>query len=377
MAPDANASADPAPDPATAKKNGEVRATFLSYFADTNWSRHPEQKEKSKADKAAKFAAKQAKLKQQQPQQKVTAQATPKPAKAQAPALPPYKDETPAGEKKTIQSFDHPHFQAYNPKAVESSWYQWWEKSGFFQPRPARTPETGRFVIPLPPPNVTGALHCGHALANSLQDSLIRWYRMKGYSTLWVPGCDHAGISTQSVVEKMLWKKEKKTRLELGREKFTNLVWEWKGEYHERINNAQRLMGGSMDWSREAFTMDENLSAATMETFCRLHDEGYIYRSNRLVNWCTHLQTALSSVEVDNIEVSGRTMLDVPGYDRKVEFGVLTFFKYPIDGTDQTIEVATTRPETMLGDSGIAVSPGDERYTHLVGKFARHPFTDR
>ncbi|KAH6630141.1 tRNA synthetases class I-domain-containing protein [Chaetomium sp. MPI-SDFR-AT-0129] len=357
MAPDANASADPAPDPATAKKN--------------------EQKEKSKADKAAKFAAKQAKLKQQQPQPKAAAQATPKPAKVQAPALPPYKDETPAGEKKTIQSFDHPHFQAYNPKAVESSWYQWWEKSGFFQPRPARTPETGRFVIPLPPPNVTGALHCGHALANSLQDTLIRWYRMKGYSTLWVPGCDHAGISTQSVVEKMLWRKEKKTRLELGRENFTKLVWEWKGEYHERINNAQRLMGGSMDWSREAFTMDENLSAATMETFCRLHDEGYIYRSNRLVNWCTHLQTALSSVEVDNIEVSGRTMLDVPGYDRKVEFGVLTFFKYPIDGTDQTIEVATTRPETMLGDSGIAVSPGDERYAHLVGKFARHPFTDR
>jgi valyl-tRNA synthetase len=357
MAPDAPAADAPAVDPATAKKN--------------------EQKEKAKADKAAKFAAKQAKLKQQQPQQKAAAQAAPKPPKAQAPSLPPYQDETPAGEKKIIQSFEHPHFQAYNPKAVESSWYQWWEKSGFFQPRPARTPETGKFVIPLPPPNVTGALHCGHALANSLQDTLIRWYRMKGFSTLWVPGCDHAGISTQSVVEKMLWKKEKKTRLELGRENFTKLVWEWKGEYHERINNAQRLMGGSMDWTREAFTMNENLSAATMETFCRLHDEGYIYRSSRLVNWCTHLQTALSSLEVENKDITGRTMLDVPGYDRKVEFGVLTFFKYPIDGTDLTIEVATTRPETMLGDSGIAVSPGDTRYTHLVGKFARHPFTDR
>jgi valyl-tRNA synthetase len=175
----------------------------------------------------------------------------------------------------------------------------------------------------------------------------------------------------------MLWKKQRKTRLELGREEFTKLVWEWKGEYHERINNAQRLMGGSMDWSREAFTMDENLSAATMETFCRLHDEGYIYRSNRLVNWCTHLRTALSSLEVENKEISGRTMLEVPGYDRKIEFGVLTYFKYPIDGTDLTIEVATTRPETMLGDSGIAVSPGDPRYAHLVGKFARHPFTDR
>ncbi len=140
--------------------------------------RPPEQKEKAKADKAAKFAAKQAK-KQQQPQQKAATPAAPKAPKAQAPTLPPYQDDTPAGEKKIIQSFEHPHFQAYNPKAVESSWYQWWEKSGFFQPRPARTPELGKFVIPLPPPNVTGALHCGHALANSLQDTLIRWYRMK------------------------------------------------------------------------------------------------------------------------------------------------------------------------------------------------------
>jgi len=364
MAPDtstpaAAAAAAPAVDPATAKKN--------------------EQKEKAKADKAAKFAAKQAKLKQ--PEQKAAAPPSapkaPKAPKAQAPTLPAYQDETPAGEKKIIQSFDHPHFQAYNPKAVESSWYQWWEKSGFFQPQPPRTPDAGTFVIPLPPPNVTGALHCGHALANSLQDTLIRWYRMRGFATLWLPGCDHAGISTQSVVEKMLWKQQKKTRIELGREEFTKLVWEWKGEYHQRINNAQRLMGGSMDWTREAFTMDENLSAATMETFCRLHDEGYIYRSSRLVNWCTHLRTALSSLEVENKDIAGRTMLDVPGYDRKVEFGVLTFFKYPIDGTDLTIEVATTRPETMLGDSGIAVSPGDTRYTHLLGKFARHPFTNR
>lgn len=149
-------------------------------LTDTNLAAPPEQKEKAKADKAAKFAAKQAKLKQQQqqpqPQQKAAAQPTPK---TQAPALPPYVDETPAGEKKIIQPLDHPHFQAYNPKAVESAWYTWWEKSGFFQPRPARSPDAGRFVIPLPPPNVTGALHCGHALANSLQDTLIRWYRMK------------------------------------------------------------------------------------------------------------------------------------------------------------------------------------------------------
>jgi valyl-tRNA synthetase len=136
-------------------------------------------------------------------------------------------------------------------------------------------------------------------------------------------------------------------------------------------------MGGSMDWSREAFTMDEKLTAATMEAFCRLYDEGYIYRSSRLVNWCTHLNTALSTLEVENKDISGRTLLSVPGYEKKVEFGVLTFFKYPIDGTTETIEVATTRPETMLGDSGIAVHPNDLRYAHLVGKFARHPFTDR
>ncbi|KAK3943951.1 mitochondrial valyl-tRNA synthetase [Diplogelasinospora grovesii] len=336
-----------------------------------------ELREKAKAEKAAKFAAKQAKLKEQQQQQQQQKAAKEATKAAQAPALPAFQDDTPLGEKKILYSLDHPHFQKYNPKAVESAWYAWWEKSGFFKPQQEGAGDGRRFVIPLPPPNVTGALHCGHALANSLQDTLIRWYRMRGFNTLWVPGCDHAGISTQSVVEKMLWKKEKKTRLDLGREQFTKLVWEWKDEYHQRINNAQRLMGGSMDWSREAFTMDTNLTAATMETFCRLHDEGYIYRSNRLVNWCTQLNTALSSLEVENKEIPGRTLLDVPGYERKVEFGVLTFFRYPIDGTDQTIEVATTRPETMLGDSGIAVNPEDSRYTHLVGKFARHPFTNR
>lgn len=199
----------------------------------------------------------------------------------------------------------------------------------------------------------------------------------RGYTTLWVPGCDHAGISTQSVVEKTLWKKENKTRYDLGREKFTDLVWDWKQEYHERINNATKKMGGSMDWSREAFTMDKNLSAATVEAFCRLYDDGCIYRSSRLVNWCTQLSTALSNLEVENKEITGRTLLSVPCYEKKVEFGVLTHFKYQIDGSTETVEVATTRPETMLGDSGIAVHPDDARYSHLVGKAARHPFTNR
>lgn len=175
----------------------------------------------------------------------------------------------------------------------------------------------------------------------------------------------------------MLWKQEQKTRIDLGRDEFVKKVWDWKEEYHQRINNAQKLMGGSMDWSREAFTMDKNLSAATMETFCRLHDEGLIYRSSRLVNWCTALNTALSTLEVENKEITGRTMLSVPGYERKIEFGVLTHFKYQIEGTDMTIEVATTRPETMLGDTGIAVHPDDSRYSHLIGKYAMHPFVDR
>ncbi|KAK4682931.1 Valine--tRNA ligase, mitochondrial [Podospora pseudoanserina] len=355
-------------------------ATTPAAAPDAPAPKKNEAKEKAKAEKAAKFAAKQAaaKLKQQQQAGDKPAEAPkPKAKKAETPVLPRYKDETPAGEKKKIQPFDHPHFSAYNPQAVESSWYSWWEKSGYFKPQEPRTPDAGKFVIALPPPNVTGALHCGHALANSLQDTLIRWNRMKGLSTLWVPGCDHAGIATQSVVEKMLYKREKKTRHDLGREEFTKRVWEWKGEYHERINNAQRLMGGSMDWSREAFTMDENLTAAVMEAFVTLHDEGLIYRSNRLVNWSTHLRTALSTLEVINKDITGRTMIDVPGYDRKVEFGVLTYFKYPIEGSDEFITVATTRPETMLGDSGIAVSPGDARYAHLVGKHARHPFTRR
>ncbi len=167
---------------------------------------------------------------------------------------------------------------------------------------------------------------------------------MKGFNTLWVPGCDHAGISTQVVVEKMLWKREGKTRIDIGREDFVSRVWLWKDEFHQRINDAQRKMGGSMDWSRERFTLDETMAAATFKAFSQLHEEGYIYRSDRLVNWCTNLRTALSTLEVENKEIQGRTLLSVPGYDKKVEFGVLTHFKYPIDGSTETIEVATTRP---------------------------------
>ena len=290
----------------------------------------------------------------------------------------PHKEPQSSNGRATgIKPLDDPHYTAYNPIAVESAWSEWWEKEGFFKPELTKDGEVkdeGSFIIVLPPPNVTGNLHMGHALGNSLQDVMIRWNRMHGKTTLWLPGCDHAGISTQSVVENMLWRREGKTRHDLGREEFVKVVWKWKEEYHKNINNAMRKLGGSFDWSREAFTMDENLSAAVAETFVTLHEEGTIYRANRLVNWCTKLSTTLSNLEVNNKELTGRTMLDVPGYDRKIEFGVIVHFKYPIEGSDETIEVATTRPETMLGDTGIAVHPTDERYKHLVGRNAVHPF---
>lgn len=178
--------------------------------------------------------------------------------------MPEYVEDTPEGEKKRIRSFEDPNFKAYDPIAVESAWYSWWEKEGFFKPEfkaDGKVKDEGSFVIVHPPPNVTGALHMGHALGDSLQDVMIRWNRMQGKTTLWLPGCDHAGISTQSVVENMLWRKEQKTRHDLGREKFVDTIWEWKGEYHKRINQALTRLGGSFDWSREgkcvrAFALD-------------------------------------------------------------------------------------------------------------------------
>ncbi|KAF8866576.1 valyl-tRNA synthetase-like protein [Acephala macrosclerotiorum] len=337
------------------------------------------ERERKKAEKQAKFDQKKAKAASAAPA--ATSKSKEKKAKAEKEAekdvLPPYVEETPFGEKKLIKSFDDPQYRAYNPTAVESAWYSWWEKEGFFKPEftaDGKVKPEGSFVIVEPPPNVTGNLHMGHALGNALQDVMIRWNRMNGKTTLWLPGCDHAGISTQSVVENMLWRRQQKTRHDLGRPKFVDTVWEWKNEYHTKINTVLRRMGGSFDWTREAFTMNDNFSAAVTETFVTLHEQGIIYRANRLVNWCTKLNTSLSNLEVVNKELSGRTLLDVPGYDKKVEFGIIVHFKYEIEGTDEKIEVATTRPETMLGDTGVAVHPDDERYKHLVGKNAIHPF---
>ncbi|KAK5071890.1 hypothetical protein LTR64_004331 [Lithohypha guttulata] len=322
------------------------------------------EKERKKAEKLAKFNEKKAK------QQSATPAAAAKPK------------EKP---KKTS------NVDAYEPQKIEADRYEWWESRGYFKPqftKDGKIKPEGKFVIPIPPPNVTGSLHMGHALTNSLQDTMIRHARMRGKTTLYVPGTDHAGIATQAVVEKKLYKEEKKTRHDLGREELLKLIWKWKDKYHANITSQLKRMGGSMDWSREAFTMDDTRAAAVKKTFVQLFDEGIIYRDNRLVNWSSALSTTLSNLEVDNQELTGRKKLKVPNYDKLIDFGLLTYFKYPISkdpATDkaakdnnyqgyQFIEVATTRPETMLGDTAVAVHPTDERYKDLVGKLAIHPF---
>ncbi|RKP29809.1 hypothetical protein METBISCDRAFT_17810 [Metschnikowia bicuspidata] len=335
------------------------------------------EKEKKKAEKMAKFLAK----KQGQEQDAKIKPAEPKPKKEKKVAEPvaEWVDQTKPGEKKILASLDDPMFKAYNPKNVESSWYAWWELQKFFEPKldNGTICKEGVFSIPAPPPNVTGVLHIGHALTFAIQDSLVRYNRMKGKTTLYIPGFDHAGISTQSVVEKQIWKAEKKTRHDLGREKFLEKVWGWKEDYHGCIKSQVKRMGASFDWTREAFTLDPNLSAAVTEAFVRLHEDGTIYRASRLVNWCTKLNTAISNLEVDNKNISGRTLLSVPDYDEKIEFGLLTSYSYRVVDSDETITVATTRPETLFGDTGVAVHPDDPRYKHLHGKFVQHPFLDR
>ncbi|XP_048132008.1 valine--tRNA ligase, mitochondrial 1-like isoform X2 [Rhodamnia argentea] len=280
--------------------------------------------------------------------------------------------ETPFGEKKRLS---RQMAKQYSPSAVEKSWYAWWEKSGFFV-ADANGPKPP-FVIILPPPNVTGALHIGHALTSAIQDTIIRWKRMSGYNALWVPGMDHAGIATQVVVEKKLMRECRLTRHDIGREKFVSEVWKWKNEYGGTILRQQRRLGASLDWSRECFTMDERRSRAVTDAFVRLFKEGLIYRDLRLVNWDCILRTAISDIEVDYVDIKDRKLLKVPGYEDPVEFGVLTSFAYPLEEGLGEIVVATTRVETMLGDTAIAIHPDDKRYSHLHGKFAIHPFNRR
>uniref|UniRef100_A0A8C4DJQ8 valine--tRNA ligase n=1 Tax=Dicentrarchus labrax TaxID=13489 RepID=A0A8C4DJQ8_DICLA len=288
-----------------------------------------------------------------------------------------YNVPTPSGDKKDVIS---PLPDSYSPQYVEAAWYQWWEKQGFFKPeygvRIDQNPR-GIFMMCIPPPNVTGSLHLGHALTNAIQDSLTRWHRMRGETTLWNPGCDHAGIATQVVVEKKLMRERGMSRHDLGRENFIEEVWKWKNEKGDRIYHQLKKLGSSLDWDRACFTMDPKLSYAVQEAFIRMHDEGVIYRSKRLVNWSCSLNSAISDIEVDKKELTGRTLLPVPGYKEKVEFGVLVSFAYKVDGSDEEVVVATTRIETMLGDTAVAVHPADSRYQHLKGKMVLHPFCDR
>ena len=229
----------------------------------------------------------------------------------------------------------------------------------------------------LPPPNVTGSLHIGHCLTVTLQDVLARWKRMQGYQVAWIPGLDHAGIATQFVVEKQLMKEKGVSRHDLGRDAFVEQVWKWKEQYGGTINSQQRMMGASLDWSKEVFTMDEQRSEGVVEAFVRLYEAGKIYRSTRMVNWCCHLKTVVSDIEVDTIEVEKATFISLPGRERAVEFGVMYDIAYPVEGSTEEIIVSTTRPETMFGDTGVAVHSTDARYKHLHGKSLVQPLSGR
>ena len=250
--------------------------------------------------------------------------------------------------------------KVYDPASVEKKWYEFWEKNRYFhaEPEPGKKP----FSIVIPPPNITGKLHMGHALDNTLQDILIRWHRMMGDNTLWMPGYDHAGLATQIKVEEVLKKEKGKTRFDLGREEFVKRVWAWKEEYGDRIINQLKCLGISCDWERKRFTMDEGCSRAVRETFVSLFEKGLIYKGTRITNWCVNCHTALSDIEVEHE--------DTPGH--------LWYVRYPVVGEEDTyLTIATTRPETIPGDTAVAVNPEDERYAKLIGKTLRLPILNR
>ena len=249
--------------------------------------------------------------------------------------------------------------KVYDPSTVEKRIYDMWQTGGYF--KGVIDPDKKPFSIVMPPPNVTGQLHMGHALDSTLQDILIRYKRMQGYAALWLPGTDHAGIATQIKVEQELREKEGLTRYDLGREKFLERVWDWKNKYGDRIVEQQKVLGASCDWDRSAFTMDETRAKSVRETFCELYEKGLIYKGNRIINWCPKCRTALSDAEVE--------YKDMPGS--------FWHIRYPIENSDEEFIIATTRPETMLGDTGVAVHPDDERYKHLVGKNAILPLVGR
>ncbi|MDR2569614.1 MAG: valine--tRNA ligase, partial [Oscillospiraceae bacterium] len=249
--------------------------------------------------------------------------------------------------------------KTYDPKLVEDRIYKLWEDGGYFTGVIDENKKP--FTIVIPPPNVTGSLHLGHAFDNTIQDILIRYKRMQGYAALWVPGTDHAGIATQVRVEKEIRENEGLSRYDIGREKFLERVWDWKHMYGNRIVEQLKKLGSSCDWSRERFTMDEGCSRAVREVFVALYEKGLIYKGKRIINWCPKCTTALSDAEVEHEEREG----------------LLYHLRYPITGCDDFLVVATTRPETMLGDTGVAVNPEDERFSHLIGKTAMLPLMER
>ncbi len=251
--------------------------------------------------------------------------------------------------------------KTYEPQAVESKWYRFWEEGGYFKPRTTGTP----FVISMPPPNVTGALHLGHAITATIEDILIRYHRMWGDDALWVPGEDHAGIATQMVVDRLL-ATEGTDRHQIGREAFLERVWQWVNQYKSRIQDQHRRLGATCDWSRERFTLDEGLSRAVREVFVGLYEEGLIYRGERIINWCPRCMSALSDLEVNHVDT----------------LGTLTYVRYPLKPEErgevtEYISVATTRPETILGDTAVAVNPKDPRYKDMIGRIAILPVIGR
>ncbi len=253
--------------------------------------------------------------------------------------------------------------KTYSPAEIETRLYAQWEEQGLF--KCGRRPDAKPFTIVIPPPNVTGSLHMGHALNNTIQDILVRFERMRGRDVLWQPGTDHAGIATQMVVERLLKKENKTDRRTMGREAFLKRVWEWKEESGGAISAQLRRLGASCDWSRERFTMDEGLSRAVIKVFVQLYKEGLIYKDKRLVNWDPVLETAISDLEVETRETKG----------------AMWSFAYPladgpVDGVSEVV-ISTTRPETMLGDGAVAVHPSDDRYKNLIGKLVRLPIAER
>ena len=246
----------------------------------------------------------------------------------------------------------------YAPQEIEGKWYQFWQKNDYFHA--AATSDKPAYAIVIPPPNITGSLHIGHALDNTLQDCLIRWRRMQGYNTLWMPGTDHAGIMTELIMERKL-ADEGTSRLALGREKFTERMWQWKEETSDYITSQLQQLGCSCDWERERFTYDEGFCKAVNTAFVKLYNQGLIYRDTYMANWCPNCVTVLSNLEVEPIEVDGH----------------FYHIRYPVKDSDVVLEIATTRPETMLGDTAVAVHPDDERYQHVIGKTAHLPLCDR